>query len=760
MAQKIANRLDDALISGAITQDQYLAAGGRSPEIMLQGLRRGSDALVDRHRIREIRSARDLASPDTWRRAALRRVLSDPRLGGASYDSDDWKALRALRSADSWPEASLDELFSKLDREGQVFKDIEKKVDAKVGPYRRNAIARALRPEAIEASGAHASPGSHIYTPAALSTVDRDPFEADFQAELTRRHEIDEDRYSHLGQKSEKTLRSFGHVHPRVILNEHANIARAPKNVRDAFIDARNSSYEVPSYNVASGGRFEYGKALKGSKRSIENSIADKIFWDPDALFDARIEALEEANAMPLDFNRLKAYTRQDFTDPLVDAIAKAPDTSLLGRLSKFIIKHSEYDPSKETTQMGMPRLNKIANRLDDALIAGHITHDQYLAAGGRTPETMLRGMSDGSDALVKRRGIKEIRTAKELASPEPYRREMLKEILESPGWGGAPLGGDDWRAIRDVQKSKAFDDASLDALYAKLDRKGIVFKDIEKSVNPTVNAYKRLALANAFSLGDTEARTAHSLYGSHIYTPTAATDTLGTKIRNLFGKGKDPFEALFEAELIRRHEVDEYRYNKAGRKSKKTLKSFGHGHPRVILNEHANVTRAPKNVRDVFLDLRKSSYETPAYNVASGGRFEYGKGIKDIPIKPGGSYDFNAAKRSIENAIADEVHGDVVASSAARQKALKKAKIYPSVIEQLKSALRGAGKSVIVNTLLKAPDKSLLGRLSNFIIKHSEYDPPKKSHLKIAHDLGAQAALEELGLAKSAGILDLLKRF
>jgi hypothetical protein len=31
---------------------------------------------------------------------------------------------------------------------------------------------------------------------------------------------------------------------------------------------------------------------------------------------------------------------------------------------------------------------------------------------------------------------------------------------------------------------------------------------------------------------------------------------------------------------------------------------------------------------------------------------------------------------------------------------------------------------------------------------------------LKIAYDLGAQAALEDLGLAKSAGILDFLKRF
>jgi hypothetical protein len=402
----------------------------------------------------------------------------------------------------------------------------------------------------------------------------------------------------------------------------------------------------------------------------------------------------------------------------------------------------------------------KIANRLDDALIAGHITHDQYLAAGGRTPETMLRGMSEGSDALVKRHGIKEIRTARELAAPEPRRRKMLKEILESPGWGGAPLGGDDWKAIRDVQKSKSFDDASLDALYAKLDRKGIVFKDIEKSVNPKVEGYKRQALANAFSLGDTEARGAHALFGSHIYTPTAATDTLGTKLRNLFGKGRDPFEAVFEAELIRRHEVDEARYHKAGRKSKKTLRSFGHAHPRVILNEHANVARAPKNVRDVLLDLRKSTYETPAYNIASGGRFEYGKGIKDIPIKPGGSYDFNAAKRSIENSIADEVFGDARASAAARQKALKKAKIVPSAIERLSKTLRGAGKGAIVNSLLKAPDKSLLGRLSNFIIKNSEYDPSKKSHLKIAHDLGAQAALEELGLAKSAGILDLLKRF
>jgi hypothetical protein len=35
-----------------------------------------------------------------------------------------------------------------------------------------------------------------------------------------------------------------------------------------------------------------------------------------------------------------------------------------------------------------------------------------------------------------------------------------------------------------------------------------------------------------------------------------------------------------------------------------------------------------------------------------------------------------------------------------------------------------------------------------------------RQDHLKIAYDLGAQAALEDLGLAKSAGILDFLKRF
>jgi hypothetical protein len=34
-----------------------------------------------------------------------------------------------------------------------------------------------------------------------------------------------------------------------------------------------------------------------------------------------------------------------------------------------------------------------------------------------------------------------------------------------------------------------------------------------------------------------------------------------------------------------------------------------------------------------------------------------------------------------------------------------------------------------------------------------------RQDHLKLAYDLGAQAALEDLGLTKSAGILDALKR-
>ena len=399
----------------------------------------------------------------------------------------------------------------------------------------------------------------------------------------------------------------------------------------------------------------------------------------------------------------------------------------------------------------------KIANRLDDALIAGHITHDQYLAAGGRTPETILSGLREGSDSLVKRQGIREIRSARDMTSPEVHRRLRLEEIIKTPKFDGVRMGTPDWKLLLKARTEKKFDDATLDDLYSKLDKRGGTFTDVEAASFSRPRRYRRDVLLDAFSLGDTEARGAHSLFGSHIYTPTAATDTLGTKLRNLVGKGRDPFEADFDAELIRRHEIDEARYHAAGQKNKKTLKSFGHAHPRVILNEHANVARAPKNVRDAFIDLRKSSYETPAYNIASDGRFEYGKGIKDIRTKPGGSYAFNSAKREIENSIADEVFGDVAASAVARQKALKKAKIFPSAIEQLSGALRGAGKGAIVNSLLKAPESSLLGRLSKFIIKHSEYDPPKKSHLKIAYDLGAQAALEEL--EKLAAVPSHIKR-
>lgn len=164
-------------------------------------------------------------------------------------------------------------------------------------------------------------------------------------------------------------------------------------------------------------------------------------------------------------------------------------------------------------------------------------------------------------------------------------------------------------------------------------------------------------------------------------------------------------------------------------------------------MNEHINLARAPKGTRNSSIDMRQRSREVPAYNIASEGRFEYGKGFKDVPIKPGGSYDFSAAKRSIERSIADDFFDNREMSRAARQAALKAAPSNETLSGLLGDLARTSGKSLITRTLSNAPDASLLGRLSNFIIKHSEYAPPKQSHLKTAYEMGAQEALRRAGI-------------
>lgn len=391
----------------------------------------------------------------------------------------------------------------------------------------------------------------------------------------------------------------------------------------------------------------------------------------------------------------------------------------------------------------------KQSNRLDDALIAGHITHDQYLAAGGRTPETMLRGLREGSDALVKRHGIREIRSSKDMLSPDFHRQDFLKFLLSDPSTHIENFGPDstDWKAINDAKRLNTVNPTILEDLYSKLDRSGPVYAQVNSGAEGLINLHKNRVLRQALSLRDTEALGAFSSPGNLIYTPTASTDTLGTRLNDLLGRKRNALDSEFDAELTRRHEIDEYRYNDLGQKSKRTLGSFGHAHPRVILNEHINLARAPKGTRNSSIDMRYRSREIPAYNIASEGRFEYGKGFKDVPIKPGGSYDFNAAKRSIERSIADDFFDNREMSRAARQAALKAAPVNETLSGLLGDLARTSGKSLITRTLSNAPDASLLGRLSNFIIKHSEYAPSNKSHLKIAYEMGAQEALRRAGI-------------
>lgn len=387
----------------------------------------------------------------------------------------------------------------------------------------------------------------------------------------------------------------------------------------------------------------------------------------------------------------------------------------------------------------------KQSNRLDDALIAGHITHDQYLAAGGRTPETMLRGLREGSDALVKRHGIREIRSLQELLSPETQRRNAVHLFFKGPRFHKF-LPED--RVLRPFKGSKNLRNEDLDFIYSEIKaRHPSLLKTIESITDDNMVSDKKSALETFLNLRDRESRNAYSLDDSHVFTPKANSGTLGGKLKSLIGLRRKELDAEFEAEIARRHEIDEIRYQALADKTKKRLMSTYHAHPRVILNEHAALVRAPKSVREGFIDLRTGTKEVPGYWHLSGKNFLYGKGFSRVPVKPGGSYDFNAAKRIIENSIADIDPDSPSKSLLHRNTLVSRNATEPSWLKKLISKYESRARNSLVSKLMSAQDGTLLNRISNLILKHAEYSPDNKSHLKTAYEMGAQEALRRAGI-------------
>ena len=236
--------------------------------------------------------------------------------------------------------------------------------------------------------------------------------------------------------------------------------------------------------------------------------------------------------------------------------------------------------------------LEKTANRLDNALISGDITHRQYLAAGGRTPEIMLQGLRRGSDALVDRLGITEYNNRDEYYS-EPVQKKIRKR--------------------------------SLGMRYERPETTDRIVKDlIKEKVGP------KAKLMDFMSLGPSALGGGHSLSDSKvIFVDKNPSRTGLERLRGLFGgASKTSRDAPFISELTRRHEIDEVRF----RNDKLKLHAHGHSSPRVILEEHSNLRRMPEPVSNFFRRARALSLESPTYSSLSNGDFAYGKSLSGPP--------------------------------------------------------------------------------------------------------------------------------
>jgi len=249
VAQKIANRLDDALISGAITHDQYLAAGGRSPERVLEGLRRGSDSIAKKHYIKEYND------PSKYYNIAEQKKIYNRRGALAGWDLNpeavDEFVKGNMRNASLKNRVSnFFSIFPGALNDGHSYPDLRttfvNKNPSKTGLERlRGLLNRKGTPSS--------SYNPHLY-------------------ELIRRHELDEIRF---GDDKLKLL-SRGHSSPRVILQEHANLMRMPSYVKDNLRRARALTTESPVYSALTDGDFVYGKSMSGSKNRLAKLIADR----------------------------------------------------------------------------------------------------------------------------------------------------------------------------------------------------------------------------------------------------------------------------------------------------------------------------------------------------------------------------------------------------------------------------------------------------------------------------------------------------
>lgn len=264
------------------------------------------------------------------------------------------------------------------------------------------------------------------------------------------------------------------------------------------------------------------------------------------------------------------------------------------------------------------PFLEKVAaNALDKRRIAGRISYEDYIAAGGRSSDQMVAGLDRGSNALMRIHGITE-KTPSEYFSPET-------------AYG---------KGVIDTFPPDLAEEARIDLKRMQ----DSAFTGRITDYNPVTG--------NTYSTNTGKA----NLVKKMIVLPEFDD-------KNYL----DAKSGTVERAITRRHEVDEIRT--APRDSRgqliesgpKTLDTQGHASPKVITREHENMMRISPEVAKNKIEARYSpltGFEAQSYEGMSGGKFQYGRRLNDVP---GPTMNMKKFWKNTQRQIADPFDSDVI---------------------------------------------------------------------------------------------------
>lgn len=224
----------------------------------------------------------------------------------------------------------------------------------------------------------------------------------------------------------------------------------------------------------------------------------------------------------------------------------------------------------------------KVANALDRRRIAGRVSYDDYIRAGGRSQERMIAGIEARNDAFKRLHDIYEV------APSKPFE-----------------MGNMDKMSFGEMLKQK-----SKEIAHEALQEEMRKHPSLRTHVNEINNQRFTVPHASSTAVGSAK---------SFIIHPETKKELVP---------------------LLRSHEINEMRYAPKPHESatgKRTIMSSTHNSPRVITQEHQDLMRLPDRMGSDLRNARQSSFnahEAYKYEQMSKGKFRFGEGLSELPSR------------------------------------------------------------------------------------------------------------------------------